>query len=87
MLDAAGALVRPDGLLVYSTCSIEPEENQARVDAFLERHPDFALETVAGLVPPELVDERGFYRSLPQRHGIDGAFAARLRRKRMVARR
>lgn len=87
MMDAAGALVRPDGLLVYSTCSIEPEENEARVEAFLERHPDFALESVAGLIPPALVDDKGYYRSLPQRHGIDGAFAARLRRKRMVARR
>ena len=87
MLDAAAALVRPDGLLVYSTCSLEPEENEARVDAFLERHPDFGLESAAGLIPADLVDERGFYRSLPQRHGIDGGFAARLRRNRMVARR
>ncbi len=87
MLDAAASLVRPDGLLVYSTCSLEPEENEGRVAAFLERHPDFVQESAAGLVPPELLDADGAYRSLPQRHGMDGAYAARLRRRRMVARR
>jgi 16S rRNA (cytosine967-C5)-methyltransferase len=80
MLDAAANLVVPGGLLVYSTCSLEPEENDAQVDAFLGRHREWALEPPPpGSVPDEVLDA-GLLRVLPQRHGADGAFAARLRR-------
>jgi 16S rRNA (cytosine967-C5)-methyltransferase len=81
ILAAAARLVRPGGLLVYSTCSVEREENDEPVDAFLAARPDFAVEPPpAGLVPDELLDG-GRLRVLPQRHGTDGAFAARLRRR------
>lgn len=74
-------MVKPGGLLVYSTCSIEPDENGQRVTAFLARHGEFSLESPPqGLLPPELLSEEGFLCTLPQLHGIDGAFAARLRR-------
>ena len=66
ILDACAPRVAPGGLLVYSTCSNEPEENEAQVIAFLERHPEFSLE-----------ESR---ESLPFESGTDGAFAARLRR-------
>ncbi len=78
LLDAAAQHVAPGGLLVYSTCSVEPEENDGRVGAFLERHPEFALEPAGALVPQEMADGP-FYRALPHVHGTDGAFAARLR--------
>jgi 16S rRNA (cytosine967-C5)-methyltransferase len=65
---------------VYSTCSLEPEENDAQVEAFLAEHPDWRLEPPPdGAVPAEVLDA-GRLRVLPQRHGTDGAFAARLRR-------
>jgi 16S rRNA (cytosine967-C5)-methyltransferase len=80
LLDAAAKLVKPGGLLVYSTCTIEPEENEAQVTAFLERHDDFQLESAEDVLPAEFVTEEGYFASTPQQHGIDGAFGARLRR-------
>ncbi len=80
ILRAAAEAVRPGGLLVYSTCSLEAEENEAQIEAFLKSNSDWKLEPPpAGSVPPETIDG-GYLRVLPQVHGSDGAFAARLRR-------
>lgn len=65
VLDRAAGLVGPGGSLVYATCSILPDENEERVDAFLSRHPDFVLE-----------ESR---LRLPHRTGRDGGFMVRLR--------
>ncbi len=81
LLDAAASAVRSGGLIVYSTCTIESVENEDRVRDFLDRHDDFTSESVASFVPDEFVTEDGYFTSLPHLHGIDGAFAARLRRK------
>lgn len=79
MLEAAAPVVAPGGLLVYSTCTLEPEENAVRVRAFLERHTDFVVDQ-SGVVPPEHLDGEGHLMVTPQRTGFDGAFAARLRK-------
>ncbi|XP_062168889.1 uncharacterized protein LOC133874953 isoform X2 [Alnus glutinosa] len=78
LFDAASVLVKPGGVLIYSTCSIDPEENEERVAAFLLRHPEFSMDPVDRYVPPDFVTERGFYFSNPVKHSLDGAFAARL---------
>lgn len=80
ILRAAADVVQPGGLLVYSTCSLEPEENDGQIDWFLSENPNFVLEPPPeGAVHADLLDD-GKLRALPQRHGTDGAFAARLRR-------
>ena len=80
LLDAAAGLVRPGGVLVYSTCSIEPEENVERVQAFLDRDARFAVEPPGDSLPDSVVTSDGAYTALPHVHGTDGAFAVRLRR-------
>lgn len=77
ILDHAATLVKSGGVIVYSTCTIEPEENQYVVKDFLERHPEFMLQPAEELLPAEVCTE-GFMQSLPHRHKTDGAFAARL---------
>ncbi|MEP6689285.1 MAG: transcription antitermination factor NusB [Gemmatimonadales bacterium] len=79
LLDQASAVVGPGGVLIYSTCSLEPEENQQQVDRFLARHEGFRREP-GETFPAALTSPEGDLMILPQRHQMDGAFAARLRR-------
>jgi 16S rRNA (cytosine967-C5)-methyltransferase len=78
MLDAAAGIVPTGGLLVYSTCTLEPEENKQQIAGFQARHPEFRLEP-GGALEPGLLDG-AFLDVLPHRTGFDGAFAARMRR-------
>jgi 16S rRNA (cytosine967-C5)-methyltransferase len=79
LLDSTVHLVAPGGLLVYSTCSLEPEENELQVQGFLQRHPDFYREP-GPVVDNSQLSAEGDLKILPQLHGMDGAYAARLRR-------
>lgn len=76
MLAAAAESVCAGGTLVYSTCTISRAENEQQIEAFLQAHPDFAVE------PPMAAGERGerFLTTLPSRDGTAGFFIARLRR-------
>ena len=78
ILAGAASVVPRGGLLVYATCTLEPEENWLQVESFLARHPGFRVEPGSG--PARFLDDRGCLRVLPHESGFDGAFAARLRR-------
>ena len=77
ILAAGAGLVRPGGVLVYSTCTLLPAENEEQVGAFLKTHPDFVLTpfTVGGITAG------GFLTLTPDRDGTDGFFVAKFTRK------
>ena len=82
ILTAAATLLKPHGRLVYATCSVLPEENDAIVDAFLVAHPMFsALDVAAELARYDVALDTGpRLRLMPHVHGCDGFFAAVLER-------
>jgi len=93
MLAHSASLVRPHGLLVYATCSLEPEEGTLQIAAFLAARPDFARVPLAAAeigAEPEWITALGELRTLPFHvkqdtpglSGLDGFYAARLRRTR-----
>jgi 16S rRNA (cytosine967-C5)-methyltransferase len=81
LLANAARLVKPGGVLVYSTCTIEPEENQKIVSDFLNAHPDFIVENAAQYVSSDLVNSNGFVETFPHKHNMDGSFAVRMVRQ------
>ncbi len=81
LLNSAVNYLKPWGVIVYSTCSTEPEENMDVVKDFLEKNPDFSIDNATQYVKSELVNADGCIETFPQKHNIDGSFAARLIRK------
>jgi len=85
LLDATSRLLRPGGLLVYSTCSTEPEENEQVIDRFCRTHQEFQREPVASVLPPaglSLITRQGDFFTAGNVHSMDGFYAARLRKAR-----
>lgn len=81
LLAAAAALTRPGGVLVYSVCSLEPEETDEIVDSFLAAHGEWTREDARPFLPPAFRGPEPALRATPFQHGTDGVFAARLRRR------
>ena len=78
LLENASKMLKEGGVIVYSTCSTEQEENMDVVNDFLEKHPEFKIDDASKFVDRSLVNEHGCIETFPHRHGIDGSFAARL---------
>ncbi|MGD2187708.1 MAG: 16S rRNA (cytosine(967)-C(5))-methyltransferase RsmB [Desulfobacterales bacterium] len=76
-------ILKPRGILVYSVCSIEPEENEAVIHDFLKNHPEFVIDKSLGIVPETLqspVERKIGIKTLPLLDNMDGFFMARLRK-------
>jgi len=83
LLENLAPRVKPDGLLVYAVCSIEPEENEAVIDPFLKKHPEFVIDRNPGKLPETLKSGNeaviGF-KTLPLLGHMDGFYFVRLKR-------
>lgn len=75
LIARAAEYVRPGGRLVYSVCTVTPEENEVVIGKFLKKRIDFKVISPDTL-PPALIDDAGFFRTAPHRHGTDGFFGA-----------
>jgi 16S rRNA (cytosine967-C5)-methyltransferase len=86
LLDAAAEMTAPSGTLVYAVCSLEPEEGEQQVEAFLRRNDNFARVPVTAeeIFDAAFVSEGGDLKTLPclwaEKGGMDGFYAAKLKR-------
>jgi len=83
ILESVAPCLRPGGVLVYSTCSTEPEENEDVIERFCRAHAEFKRESVVPWLPPAaqgFVTEEGALSTVGNRFSMDGFYAARLRK-------
>jgi 16S rRNA (cytosine967-C5)-methyltransferase len=78
LLEKASKLVKNGGVIVYSTCTIEPEENIEVVKEFLSKHPEFKIDDARNYLPSDIVNGEGCMETYPHKHDMDGGFAVRL---------
>ncbi len=88
LLEGVAPYLKKGGILVYATCSLEPEENEEVIARFLEKHPEFKLENPLEVLEKfcdkrakELLEEEKYLKTYPHIHNLDGFFAVRLRKE------
>ncbi|MFQ5606425.1 MAG: 16S rRNA (cytosine(967)-C(5))-methyltransferase RsmB [Candidatus Zixiibacteriota bacterium] len=81
MLEKGASLLKPGGILVYSTCTLMRDENDQIIEEFLLKNKEFELESAETFFDKSVVSERGFVKTYPCVEGLDGGFAARLKRR------
>lgn len=86
ILDACSYYVKPGGVLVYSTCTVNLEENQNVIKGFLEKHPEFKLDDPTPYVPDSVKNAiiNGMIQLIPSLHQVDGFFITRMRRETFI---
>ena len=75
MIKAAAAYLKPGGVMVYSTCTLEPEENEGVVNRFIDSNSEYSIEPAEWLIPVQLRDTipgDGMVRLYPNMHAVDG---------------
>ena len=82
ILNRVHKFVKPNGILVYATCSLEEEENWQVVDAFLKLHNDFKVESIKNPQLANLIDDKGVLQTFPPKNKMDGMFAVKMIRDR-----
>lgn len=82
ILDAVAPMVKVGGTLVYSTCSILPQENEEQIRAFLERHPEYEIQPMGAELPEKLAAHENALglQMFAHRDGTDGFYVCRMRR-------
>lgn len=86
LLIRADSLLKENGVIVYATCSLEPEENEDVIGEFMAKHPGYTIENAKRFLPVEtekLINQQGMFTPTPA-DGLDGFFAVRLRRGQQV---
>ena len=83
ILENSASCLKPKGIIVYCTCTIEPEENEQVIDRFIKAHPNFKIQSVEPFIPAQLRDKNivtpeGFMQTFPHLHNMDGFFAVRM---------
>ncbi|WP_459076779.1 16S rRNA (cytosine(967)-C(5))-methyltransferase RsmB [Herbivorax alkaliphila] len=81
ILSTSSKYVKKGGIIVYSTCTIEPEENQHVVEEFLKNNEEFSLEDISEDLPELVTEKRGFIQFYTNKHEIDGFFIAKMKKR------
>ena len=80
LLRSAANYLKPNGSIVYSTCTIEPEENEKVIEEFLAGNKYFRQEGLKGIVPEMYLGNNYYVQTFPHRHKMDGSFVAKIRK-------
>lgn len=82
LLESATSVLKEGGIIVYSTCTIEPDENEKVIEEFLKSHSEFKLLNLSSLIPEKYLSNPYFIGTFPHKHAMDGSFAAALQQVR-----
>jgi len=77
-INYAANFVKSEGFMVYSTCTMNPMENEQQIENFLKKNRQFELVNAVSILPADFVTKEGYFRTVPFKHFMDGAFAAKL---------
>ncbi len=80
LLEKADSLLKKNGILVYSTCTINPDENEYQIEKFLKNHPNYSIENPEQFVEKVFVSGK-YIKTYPFKHNMDGSFASALRKE------